>query len=259
MIQLALFALAQATTAPSPDDIFRQAQRVWQARVVPGYLSFRIDCENTFLASLCSETDRVEFIVRMSDGRSYARTVAAGAASKVLLRGGYIAGPLDTPLGFYRALPDGSASPLPSLPPNLTADPLQTIATVTASAEVYDVLLAGEEFVGERLCYHLVLHPRIDPDRYPLRALWVEESSFQIVQLTYDRPYDEKHAHALVWYRFAPIGPAAIWTIVHIEADATLREGSSTRTERVVDDLSDISFLASVPDSYFESELPPAD
>ena len=112
------------------------------------------------------------------------------------------------------------------------------------------VTLAGQETIDGRLTYHLVLRPVTAPDRYPLRDLWVEESSAQIVQLTYDRPYDAEHTRALVRYRFAPVGPGQIWTIVHIEARAT------TKNDSVADDLSDITFPATAPSWYFDSGQP---
>jgi hypothetical protein len=119
---------------------------------------------------------------------------------------------------------------------------------VTSRGHVYDIALAGEETIDGRLCYRLVLHPEIDPERYPLRALWVEESSYEIVQLTYERPYDRKHGHALVQYGFAPIGPERIWTIVRIEAEAT--------SERVEDDVRDITFPPAEPAAYFATAPP---
>jgi hypothetical protein len=235
----------------SPSEVFRQAQRVWQARAVPPYESFRVSCDRTFLAARCDSGDIVEFTVRMTDGRTFARALSAnGDAATVLMQGGYISGPVGTPLGFYRALPNDESPPMPS-PPNLAQDPLQTIATVTATAHVYDIELAGEERIDGRLCYHLTLRPTIDPDRYPLRDLWVDEASFEVVQLAYERPYDEKHTRALVLYRFAPVGPEHLWTIVHIEAQASVRGLFSTRIERVSDDLSDLSFPTSAPDWYF--------
>jgi hypothetical protein len=240
--------------ALSADEIFRQAQRVFQARVVPPYESFRVSCDRTFLAARCGSGDVVEFTVRMSDGRTFARTLPTKEnASKVLMQGGYISGPVETPLGFYRALPNDEASPMPSAPspPNLAQDPLQTIATVTASGHVYDIELTGEERIDGRLCYHLTLRPTIDPDRYPLRDLWVDEATFDVVQLAYERPYDEKHTRALVLYRFAPVGPEHLWTIVHIEAQASVRGLFSTKVERISDDLSDLSFPTSAPDWYF--------
>jgi hypothetical protein len=235
---------------PEALAIFQQAQSAWQARVVPAYETFRVPCDRTFLAQRCSG-EIVEFTVRMSDGRTFAQALSpTGEPSKILLHGGYITGPVATPLGFYRALPNGESPTAPA--PNLAPDPLQTIATVTANGHVYDVTLAGTEPVGELLCYHLMLHPQIDPDRYPLRELWVDEQNFQVVQLVYERPYDEQHTQARVLYRFAPVGPEHIWAIVHIEAQATVHELFSAKTERVANDLTDVSFPVSPPSWYFE-------
>jgi hypothetical protein len=235
-----------------PTAIFLRAQQVWAARVVPPYESFRIPCEQTFLTSQCAAGDVVAFTVRMSDGRTFAQTVPAnGAAAKVLLRGAFITGPAGTPLGFYRVLPETEATPA-SRPPNLAPDPLQTIATVTANANAYEIALAGEESVDGRQCYHLKLRPRGDPDRFALRELWVEEASFEVVALIYDRPYNERDTWASVRYRFAPVGTAHVWTIVHIDAEAIVHKMLSNTTGRIADDLSDIDFPPSVPDSYFE-------
>lgn len=235
--------------------IFLRAQQAWVTRAVPPYEAFRIACEQTFLAPKCDSGDVVAFTVRMSDGRTFAQTMPPnGSAGKVLLRGGYITGPAGTPLGFYRTLPNGS--PQPSPPPNLAPDPLQTIATVRANAHAYDVVLAGEESVDGRECYHLTLHPRLDPDRYPLRDLWVEETAFEVVQLIYERPYDERHTRLAVLYRFAPVGAARVWAIVHIEAQATVHGFLSSKTERVADDLRDIAFPAEAPAWYFEPPSP---
>lgn len=218
----------------------------------PPYESFRLACERTFLAPQCARGDAVALTLRTSDGRTFAQTVpAAGGDGKVLLRGAYITGPAGTPLGFYRVLPDGTPPAAPP-PPNLAPDPLQTIATVTADSHAYDVALAGQESVGERRCYRLKLRPRRDPERYPLRDLWVDETTYEVVQLAYERPYDEHDTWASVRYRFAPVGPANVWTIVHVEAAAPVRGFLGSKTERVADDLHDIAFPPSAPDWYFE-------
>jgi hypothetical protein len=247
--------LAQAPPPPSPTQIFLRAQQAWLARAVPPYESFRIACDKTFLAPRCEAGEVVQFTVRMRDGRSFAESLPAGGVpSKVLARGAFITGPAGTPLGFYRLLP--GASPPPAAPPNLVADPLQTIATVTADARVYDVALAGDESLGGRRCYHLVLRPYRDASRYPLRDLWVEEATDQIVQLAYERPYVERDTWARVLYRFAPVGPDRIWAIVHIEAEATLPGFLSHAVDRVSDDLEAIAFPQTVPDAQFEPGAP---
>ncbi|MGA8100145.1 MAG: hypothetical protein WB810_15935 [Candidatus Cybelea sp.] len=235
--------------------IFLRAQQAWVARAVPPYESFHIACDQTFLAASCGAGDAIAFTVRKSDGRTFAQSVPSnGSPGKVLLRGAYITGPAGTPLGFYRVLANGAAPPSP--PPNLAPDPLQTIATVTANSHAYDIVLAGEESLDGRRSYHLKLHPRAEPERYPLRDLWVEESSFEVVALTYARPYDERDTWASVSYRFAPVGPAHVWAIVHVEAEAVVHGLLSSKRQRVSDDLSDITFPATVPAWYFEPAGP---
>jgi hypothetical protein len=187
----------------------------------------------------------------MKDGRTFAEAFSPTAGTlKVLMHGGYITGPVGTPLGFYRALPNDGSLP-PASPPNLAPDPLQTIASVTANGHVYDIQLSGPENIDGHICYHLTLRPEIDPNRYPLRQLWIDEKTFEVVQLIYERPYDEKHARARVLYRFASVGPQHIWTIVHVEAQSELHELFSSKTESVSSDLSDLSFPATAPDWYF--------
>jgi hypothetical protein len=235
--------------------IFVRAQQAWAARAVPAYESFQIACDRTFLAARCRPGDVVAFTVRSSDGRTFAATVPKdGGSGRVLLRGGFITGPAGAPFGFARVVTD--STPPPSPPPNFAADPLRTIAVVTASSRVYDVTLAGDEILGGRRCYHLELRPRRDPDRFPLRDLWINETSFEIVQLTYARPYEERDTWAAVEYRFAPVGPHQIWAIVHIEAEAVTHGLLSTKVERIADDLSEIAFPAAVPSWYFEPGAP---
>jgi Outer membrane lipoprotein-sorting protein len=236
---------------PSPYGIFDRARAAWDARTIPPYVSFRVDCALTFLSVACDPGARVEFVVRMSDGRTYAQTVGSSTVPpKVLMRGGFITGPAGMPLGFYRTLPDGSPSPAASPPPNLAPDPLQTIAVVTAVNRVYDITLDGEESIDGHACYRLRMQPNVAGDRYPLRMLWVDENTFEILQLQYERPYGA--AHAMVRYRFSQVGPLRLWTIVRIEADAAVTTGGKTSVEQVDEVLDDVGFPASVPGSYFE-------
>jgi hypothetical protein len=242
-----------APPTPTPVQIFARAQAAWQARAVPPYVAFQVACAKTLLAPQCVGGEVVAFVVRMSDGRTYAQTVASpGHAPKVLMRGGYIAGPQGAPLGFVRAI---GIDPPVSPPPNLAPDPLRTIAAVTADGHLYDVTNAGVASIDGRSCFHLLLHPELDPDRFALRELMVDTATFEVVQLTYERPYEQKHARAFVRYRFAPVGPAGIWSIVHIEAAATVGSGAATEVESVSDDLSSLAFPAFEPPEDFEPPL----
>ena len=123
----------------SAQQLFVKAQAAWSARVTPRFESFVLPCAKTFLESRCPPNTDVEFVVRLSDGRTYAQTEPVdGAAPLPLMHGGYIAGPDGAPLGFYRRLPD-SAMPQSAAPPDLANDPLRTIATVSAADVAYRI------------------------------------------------------------------------------------------------------------------------
>jgi hypothetical protein len=241
---------AVAVNAPDPVAIFTRAQAAWNARVLPPYESFTLPCESTFLAKNCSEGTVVQFIVRLRDGRTFAQTLTPdGRPGTVLLHGGYAFGPAGAPLGFYRRAPVQGATAAPA-PPNLAADPMQTIAVVHAVDRAYDVSYVDTVTIGTRSVYHLRLHPLRDPQQYPLRELWVDTTTNDIVRLTYAWPYN--NTTAAITYDFAPVGAQNIWSIVHIDAQATSHGLFSTHTEHVSEDLHDIAFPASVPDDDFE-------
>ena len=173
------------------------------------------------------------------------------------MHGGYAVGPAGAPFGFFRRTPTpGATAPPP--PPNLAADPIGTIgtiATVSAVDRAYDITLAGIETVGERRCYHLRLRPLRDPTTYPLRDLWIDATSDDVVRLTYAQPFNA--TTAAVVYDFAPAGAAGIWSIVHIEASATVHSLFSSHTDRVSEELHDIEFPPSEPAEYFDPEGDP--
>lgn len=225
-------------------QVFAAATAAWQARAVPAYVQFTLPCADTALARRCDPGDGARFTVRMADGSTYAETVPKDGDTTVkpIMNGGLIFGPGGTPLGFFRQV--GGAPPvLP--PPNLAPDPLlRTIATVSAKAQAYSVAFDGSETVGGVDCYRLKLKPLGDPERYPLRQLWVEKSTDQIRRLTYEWDFGDSH-RGLVHYEFAPVSDPAIWTIVHIDAD--------NGREKVADDLADIAFPDSVPDEDFQA------
>jgi len=262
---IAALALAGALAgAPSADVIFDRAQAAWEARVVPRYLSFDIPCDLTFLAHLCPQGATANFVVRMSDGRTYASMVrdagpARHAVGSTLLRGGYIVGPATTPFGFYRRIssdnvPSSLATPSP--PPNFAADPLAppTIAAVRVADRAYTVALAGTARVGPHECYHLTLRPNFDPDHHPLRDLWVDAQSYEIVELAYARRVQGSTAGGIVHYRFEPIGPQHVWTVVHIDAVVPLSGKSGPAS--VSSDLYDIGFPNEEPPWKFDASLP---
>jgi hypothetical protein len=246
-------ALVIAVASPSPQDIFRQAQAAWQERVVPAYLSFTIPCDKTDLADECEAGDVAQFVVRTGDGRSFAQSIGPnGAPGRVLMLGGYTFGAGGAPLGFIRRV--GTSAP----PPNLAPDPLSmhVIATVSAAGPVYAVTLVGEETLEGHQTYHLQLRALFDPQTFPLRDLWVDETTFDVVGLTYNWTFSGGHA-GNVHYLFAQFGPQKIWAIVHIDAAVSTQELFHTSVERASGDLTDLSFPATWPDADFIPGAPP--
>jgi hypothetical protein len=228
---------------PTAQQLFLRAQAAWSARTTPRFESFVLQCASTFLERRCPPRADVEFIVRLSDGRTYAQTVAAaGAVPLALMRGGYITGPAGAPLGFYRRLP-GPDTPQGSPPPNLAGDPLQTIATVTAIDVAYRIAFAGNETIDGVNTAHLVLEPIRDPATYPLRDLWIAYGDYEVVRLTYALPF--KGSIALIRYDFAPVGKPAVWSIVRIAASAG--------RETISEELREIAFPPDEPQSFFAS------
>jgi hypothetical protein len=241
---------AVAANAPDPVAIFTRAQAAWNARALPPYESFTLPCDATFLAKSCTTGTLVQFIVRLRDGRTFAQTLTPdGRPAIVLVRGGYAFGPAGAPLGFYRRAPVAGAT-APPTPPNLAADPIETIAVVRAVDRAYAISYVETSTIGTRTVYHLRLRPIRDPQQYPLRELWIDTTSYDVVRLTYVWPYNATTAS--ITYDFAPAGSQGIWSIVHIDAQATSHGLFTAHTEHVSEDLHDITFPANVPDEDFE-------
>jgi hypothetical protein len=229
----AAIALASPQPAPPlwPYDIAARAQNTWEARVVPRYVSFEIPCEDTFLSAQCTAHAIVQFVVRMRDGRTYAQS--AELPTRQLMCGGFIYGPALTPFGFFRRIgadnaPASLSTPAP-LPENLAEDPFgpRAIASVTVKDSAYTVTLTGTEDLDGTPVYHLHLVPNYDPPHHPLRELWVDTRTFEVLALTYARNAESGAAEGSVHYRFAQVGNDRIWTIVYIDAILPVRGSQS--------------------------------
>jgi hypothetical protein len=241
-------ASAQPVASLSPYDIAARAQATWEARAVPPYVSFEIPCDDTFLSAQCPAGAVVTFVVRMRDGRTYAQT--AGAATQQLMCGGFIYGPALTPFGFFRRIgadnaPASLATAAP-LPENLAEDPFgpRSIASVTVKDSAYAVTLAGLEELDGASVYHLHLVPNYDPAHHPLRELWVDARTFEVLALTYARKAESGAAEGSVHYRFAQVGDARVWTIVYIDATLPVKGSPAANPHSA---LSNITFPPSWP------------
>jgi hypothetical protein len=246
----ALVALASPTPSAtlSPYDIVGRAQTAWEARALPAYVSFEIPCSDTFLDAQCAPKVIVNFVVRMSDGRTYAESI--DLPKRQLMCGGFIYGPASTPFGFFRRI-DANNVPAtlvtPPPPENFAPDPFgpKSIASVTVMDRAYTVTLIGIESLDGASVYHVHLEPNYVPDAHPLRELWIDRSTFEVLQLTYARHAQSGAASGTVQYRFAQVGPDRIWAIVYI--DATLPVRGSAKVANPHSDLANITFPKEEP------------
>ena len=104
----------------------------------------------------------------------------------------------------------------------------------------------GVETIGSYTTDHLRLIPLREPNLYPLRDLWIDRDSSQVVRLTYQQPFNA--ISALIQYDFAPQGKPPTWVIMHISAYAG--------HDSVSQDLKDISFPSAVPEGNFGPGAP---
>ena len=153
-------------------------------------------------------------------------------------------GPAGAPLGFFRRAPAQGATPPPA-PPNLAADPIQTIAVVRAVDRAYDISYLETVQLDAHAVYHLRLRPLRNPQQYPLRELWIDTTTYDVIRLTYAWPYNGTTAN--ITYDFAPVGTQRLWTIVHIDAQATSHNLFASHTEHVSEDCTTSRFPRACP------------
>lgn len=204
-----MFAAALLAAALTPLQIFSRAEDAWEARTLPAYVAF--DTLITHRDALGTVTHGTEHVVlRTFDHWCATVEIDQGLQQPKTSRGLNCLGPAYSPLGFnISSVYPGSAQPDPFAP-----SALPVIARVRALH--YDVTLAGEDRIDGAAVFHLALRPLTAPARYPLRAVWVDETTYQVRKLTYaETPGDWS---ATIDYSFKPFGPQAVWWISEIDA-----------------------------------------
>lgn len=103
--------------------------------------------------------------------------------------------------------------PLPDVPA-----PLKTIGHVVAYAPPrYAITIVGIETVNGHATYHLHLTPLSDPRRHNLRELWVDTTTFDLWNATFDGTYHPlpgtSDGPSTFTSEFKPVGP--FWINVH--------------------------------------------
>lgn len=113
--------------------------------------------------------------------------------------------------------------------PAPAATNLPVIAAVHATMRYpYDVSFVGIESIADRTAYHLQLDPRQERDAYPLREIWIDTSTYDVLQVVAQQ-FEHIGPIAIpyrVSARYAQQGP--YWLIAHAEAGATIHAGLFT-------------------------------
>jgi hypothetical protein len=202
----------------TPLQIFSRAEDAWEARSLPRYVAFDTNITHRDARGIVTRgTEHV--VLRTFDHWCATVEIDQDVAQPKTSRGLNCLGPAYSPLGFnISSVYPGSTQPDPFAPSSLPV-----IARVRALH--YDVTLAGEERLDQTPVYHLALRPLTAPERYPLRAVWVDEATFQVRKLTYAE--NPGGWSAAIDYSFKPFGPQAIWWISEI--DASWQPGPGSR------------------------------
>lgn len=127
--------------------------------------------------------------------------------------------------------------------PSPAATDLPVIAAVHASVRYpYDVSFIGIENVDDRAAYHLQFEPRRARDAYPLREIWIDTSTYDVLQVVAQQ--FEHIGPIAVPYRvnarYAERGP--YWLISHAEAGATIHAGLFSYGSSANADFEDFQF-----------------
>ncbi len=200
--------IAQVLIPPPAVAIFQHAQDAWEARRLPAYVEFDVAIHHHY-ASGKDITGSEHVLLRTFDHWCRTREIDSDSPQVITSNGPACVGPARSPLGFNISAQYPASTQIDPF-----VGPLQTIAAVHALH--YTVAFGGEEIVDGHRCYHLLLQPIGNPDYYPLRAVWADESTYDVRKLTYAMHQDGWSAS--IDYTFKPFPPNATWWIESIGA-----------------------------------------
>ncbi len=195
-------------TPPAAVVIFQRAQNAWEARRLPRYVEFDIAIRHRYVSGK-EVTGNEHVLLRTFDHWCRTREIDSDSPDVTTSDGPSCVGPAGSPLGFNISARYPASTQLDPF-----VGPLATIASVHALH--YTVALAGEQVVEGHRCYHLLLQPIGNPDYYPLRAVWTDETTYDVRKLTYAMHQDGWFAS--IDYSFRPFPPNATWWIDSIGA-----------------------------------------
>ncbi|HTU70392.1 MAG TPA: hypothetical protein VMF11_08710 [Candidatus Baltobacteraceae bacterium] len=180
------------------------------------------------------------YVVYLADADGNLRRIAFRASDEMMNDVSYPIGDRLPLANIYRAFvgplslavheavmpPNAQSSPSPrssNAPSGLESD-LKTIVTVTANAPpAYRLDVRGIETIGGHQVYHIDLAPRLDPERFALRALWIDTSTYNIRRASYvTHPDIVPIGEADLTVEFSQVGPywiAARWIVLYHSPD----------------------------------------
>jgi hypothetical protein len=194
-------------------EILQRALAVWVARPTPAVVTYDVNFHGTRKGG---EFTRVIHVQYEAASRTYAAQVMQASGNE----------PIGVKAERQRLFPDETFGLVPRVRSGMSDDPsaaaIQTLAVARAIARYpYEVSLVGSESVGGHTAYHLRFVPRGDAERYPVRDLWIDATSFDVRKVA---AREVEHAGILqvpflLTVEFGAAGP--YWLVERGEAGAT--------------------------------------
>ena len=188
-----------AATTGSANEILDRALQAWRDRKYPPYMRYLIDVRAHVKGKLYAEG--FQAYVRTADDfvittqaplySSNQQQNVYGTRFQILTWSIDPGSGIDTPFGVPRVspyysfgfVPQSAVDFHPHPPPRFGPD-ANVLGTVTVTGRYYNATLVGEEQCDTGPCWHLALDPVLDPGEYRVRAMWVDEDTFQPARLT---------------------------------------------------------------------------
>ncbi len=158
--------------APAPLEIVQRAVGAWNAWPTPPFMAYDLDFNGAH--------KKQQFFRRVHVVYDAAKRTCT--TQLLQATGGE---PPGVNAERQRLFPDETFGLVPRVragtPESGPAGSIQTLAVAHAVARYpYDVSLAGVEMLGGHSVYHLRFAPRSDPERYAVREVWVDTTTFDV-------------------------------------------------------------------------------
>ena len=201
-------AVPPVPATPPALQIFERAQNAWETRRLPPFVEFDVQIQHRDVNGKLV-TGHEHVVLRTFDHWCATRELDSDSPLPKTSTGTPCVGPANSPIGFNISA---------QYPNSKQIDPFQGTLPVIASVRAlhYDVTLAGEDVLNGRRAYHLQLRPIDNPNFYPLRAVWVDEASNDVLKLTYDELY--RGWNVSIDYAFRAFTAGATWWVSEIDA-----------------------------------------